>query len=40
MLIAAEIVQQSFCLESDDYKSVQKKLYTLTVMTLRLRHSA
>ena len=38
-LTAAEIVQQSFCLRSKNYKSVQKELYTLTAMTLQLRHS-
>ena len=38
-LTAAEIVWQSFCLESKDYKSVQKELYTLTAMTLQLRCS-
>ena len=38
-LTAAEIVQQSFCLKSQDYKSVQEELYTLTAMTLQLRHS-
>ena len=37
--IAAEIVQQFFCLKSKNYKSVQKELYTLTAMTLQLRCS-
>ena len=36
---AAEIVQQSFCLRSQNYKSVQEELYTLTAITLQLRHS-
>ena len=36
---AAEIVQQFFCIRSKNYKSVQEKLYTLTVMTLQSRHS-
>ena len=36
---AAEIVWQSFCLRSKNYKSVQKELYTLTAMTLQSRHS-
>ncbi|SLM33889.1 hypothetical protein LPUS_02489 [Lasallia pustulata] len=35
---AAEMVRQSFCLGSKDYKSVQEKLYTLAAMTLRPRH--
>ena len=39
ILSAAEIVQQFFCLRSKDYKSVQKKLYTLTAMTLQSKHS-
>ena len=39
MLTAAEIVWQFFCLRSKNYKSVQKELYTLTAMTLQLRHS-
>ncbi|SLM34639.1 gag polymerase env [Lasallia pustulata] len=34
---AAETVQQSFRLGSNDYKPVQEKLYTLAVMTLRPR---
>ena len=34
---AAEMVRQSFCLGSKDYKSVQEKLYTLAAMTLRPR---
>ncbi|SLM40156.1 gag polymerase env, partial [Lasallia pustulata] len=34
---AAETVRQSFHLGSNDYKPVQEKLYTLAVMTLRLR---
>ena len=34
---AAEMVRQSFHLGSNDYKPVQEKLYTLTVMTLRPR---
>ena len=34
---AAETVQQSFCLGSNDYKPVQEKLYMLAVMTLWLR---
>ncbi|SLM36046.1 gag polymerase env [Lasallia pustulata] len=34
---AAETVQQSFRLGSNDYKPVQEKLYMLAVMTLRLR---
>ena len=38
-LTITEIVQQSFCLRSKDYKSVQKKLYTFTAMTLQLKHS-
>ncbi|SLM33513.1 gag polymerase env [Lasallia pustulata] len=36
-LTAAETVQQSFRLGSNDYKPVQEKLYTLAVMTLRPR---
>ncbi|SLM41533.1 hypothetical protein LPUS_12599 [Lasallia pustulata] len=36
-LTAAETVQQSFCLGSNDYKPVQEKLYMLAVMTLWLR---
>ena len=38
-LTAAEIIWQSFCLRSKNYKSVQKELYTLTAMTLQSRHS-
>ena len=38
-LTAAEMMQQSFCMRSKNYKSVQEKLYTLTAMTLQLRHS-
>ena len=38
-LTAAEIVQQSFCLRSKNYKSVQKELYTLTAMMLQSKHS-
>ena len=34
---AAETVQQSFRLGSNDYKPVQEKLYILAVMTLRPR---
>ncbi|SLM34976.1 hypothetical protein LPUS_03974 [Lasallia pustulata] len=34
---AAETVQESFRLGSNDYKPVQEKLYTLAVMTLRPR---
>ncbi|SLM39762.1 hypothetical protein LPUS_10373 [Lasallia pustulata] len=34
---AAEMMQQSFCLGSNDYKPVQEKLYILAVMTLRPR---
>ena len=34
---AAETVQQSFRLGSNDYKPVQEKLYTLAVMTLQPR---
>ena len=36
---AAEIVQQFFCMRSKNYKSVQKELYTLTVITLQSKHS-
>ena len=36
-LTAAEMVQQSFCLGSNDYKLLQEKLYMLAVMTLRQR---
>ncbi|SLM35211.1 gag polymerase env [Lasallia pustulata] len=36
-LTAAETVQQSFRLGSNDYKPVQEKLYTLAVMTLQPR---
>ena len=32
------MMQQSFCLRSKNYKSVQKELYTLTAMTLQSRH--
>ena len=38
-LTAAKMMQQFFCLKSKNYKSVQKELYTLTAMTLQLRHS-
>ena len=37
-LIAAEMMQQFFCIRSKNYKSMQKELYTLTAMTLQLRH--
>ena len=36
---AAEIVWQFFCIRSKNYKSVQKKLYTFTAMTLQSKHS-
>ncbi|SLM35615.1 gag-pol polyprotein [Lasallia pustulata] len=36
-LTAAETVQQSFRLGSNNYKPVQEKLYTLAAMTLRPR---
>ena len=39
ILTAAEMMQQFFCMRSKNYKSVQEKLYTLTTMTLQLRHS-
>ena len=39
ILTAAEIMWQSFCIRSKNYKSVQEKLYTLTAMTLQLRCS-
>ena len=38
-LTAAEIVWQSFCMRSKNYKSVQEKLYTLAAMTLQSRCS-
>ena len=39
-LTAAEIVQQSFRLGSEEYKPVQEKLYALATMTLRPRRLA
>ena len=36
-LTAAEIMWQSFCMRSKNYKSVQEKLYTLIAMTLQSR---
>ena len=39
ILTAAEMIWQFFCLRSKNYKSVQKELYTLTAMTLQLKHS-
>ena len=38
-LTVTEIVWQFFCMRSKNYKSVQKKLYTLAAMTLQSRHS-
>ena len=38
-LTVTEMMWQFFHLRSKNYKSVQKELYTLTAMTLQLRHS-